>query len=426
MPKLIDVGNAQQVRGCLRLTGGIVDLETGSIDGYSMGFVREDAGTDGRPVLELARRSACPLGSLVCVPDHSDMQAEFYEPHEFHGDELMVAVFTKDAWNGEGTGNEIFVNPFCASGWNALRRIALTDDDAAPAAAAWVEELTILLDRVSAALEEDPAADLPDGLVAWMLCCRMADQIEVGALPTGIDYDMLSRYCAAAEIRRRICLISEGNRADPVRPLAELLGDLADRMEIDPGSRFRSVAITSAAQGEGGGDISTISRRNDSLVRRLFAGLTMTPVEQICCGVAPRDCHGQIVERLTAVGADGEAHNAGWREQVSAVVTNILEDTFGRAYRPRVAIREIAGNDILTVGDFAGCYVYSWPSTDRKVLFELEGQGQAFPMVDPSECPSPAELAGKMREYGQLLARSNEPEAVLAGDHRPADGPVAP
>lgn len=427
MPKQIDLADAQRVRDCLRLKGGLVDLETGSIDGCSMGFVREDAGTDGRPVLELARRSGCPPGSLVCVPDHSDMQAEFYEPREFHGNELMVAVSTKDAWDGEGSEIQIPVNPFCASGWNALRRIALTDDDSAPAAAEWVDELTILLDRVSAALEEDPAADLPDGLIAWMLSCRMADQIELGALQTGIDYDMLSRYCAAAEIDRAIGLITEGNRIDPVRPLAELLGDLADRMETDPGSRFRSIAIRSAAQGDHGGVIES-SRRNDILVRRLFASLTRTPVEQIRCGVAPRDCHGRIIDRLTAAGADGQANNDGWREQVSAVVMNILEDAFGRAYRPQVSIREIAGNDILTVEDFAGCYVYSWPSADRNVLFELDGRGQAFPMVDPSECPSPAELAGRMREYGHLLGRRNlpGPGPVPAGEHRPTDGPVAP
>ena len=435
MPRQIDLKDSEQLPPQLRLEGCLVDPETGDEFECWMDFIRESGNHQDNQLLELARRYDCIPGSLLCVPKDDDQRPEIWVPHEFHGPDFMLTVTTRYADVPDGEERpEIRVDPFTVTGWDALRTLALTDDQAAPAAMAWVTEINALLTRVGAALEVNSEADLSTGLVAQFLCCRIADRVEVAELPTGIDYDMVTRYCAASQLRRELAQFSgslalagadhdhETGPLDhairvqaeqpPERGLAEILGhDVAARMGVDSGSRFRGMFMKDAASASAA---STLSRRNDTLVRRLFAPLTRTPVEQIICGLAPPEVHETISVRLqeSAEGRGGPALldsvESHWLRQVAAECRNILADVFGGSYRPEVDMWDIDGHDIMVVKDFGGCYVYSWPSADRNVVFAPDGE-VAIPMVDPSECPTAEELTQLNQQVARVYMMMAEP-----------------
>lgn len=413
MPKQIELEHARQLPAVLKLEGCLVNPATGAQEECHMDFIRDSGGAQDRQLAELARLYGCPPGSLLCVPKDSDQLPELYEPGEFHGPGFMLHVTTADVLEADGEAEAdteaavLRVDPFTVVGWDTLRQVALSEHESAVVAAAWVEEINALLNRVGSELENDPDADVPAGLVAQFLCCRIADRVEVAELPAGLDYDMVTRYCAASELRRRIALVSGEDPENPAERLEEILGpELAGQMRVDTGSRFRSVIVGLAA---GDSRAAEFSRRNDALVRRLFASLTRTPVEEISCGFAPRDAHEEISNRLDDAAVDGDGAGrgdlgrSGWMPQVAAETRNILEDVFGRSYQPQVDLWEIGGNDIILVRDFASAYVYSWPSADRNVVFAPEGE-VAIPMIDPSECPTPEGLAELQQELGRRVS----------------------
>ena len=410
----IELNDLPRLPDRLALEGCLTDPETGEIHECRMAFVSEDE----PELLELARQYDVPVGSLLTVPARMDRIAEFHEPAEFHGPAFILTVTTRDMQREDPDRPTIAVDPFSAVGWETLRRLAVTDDELAGQAAAWVQEINLLHDRVEAAIEEDPAADLPPGMVAWMLCCRIADRVDVEELPEGLDYDMVARHCAAAEIDRKIALL-EGRPqdGDPLTELTGILGpEVAAEMRMAPGSRFRAGFVQGAAAD---GPLRDISRRNDTLVRRLFSRMTRTPVEQITCGTASRELHGNVCACLEAAVAEERdpagSGDPGWKEEVAGEIRNLLEDVFGRAYDPQVKLWEVRGNDVLTVRDLQGTHLYSWPVSDRNPVFVPEGEA-GIPMIDPALCPDPEALAAKREHLVQLLigqpAAGNDPEAA--------------
>ncbi len=405
----------------LRLEGRLMDPDTGTWREHWMAFFREDV-----PALAgLAREHGIPMGSLLVVPKPDEAGgkpgrlAKYFEPGELLAPACMIAVETRNACADGPDRPAIRVDPFTVSGWDALRRLAVTDDAAAPAAEGWVDEINNFRDRIEAELEERPASGLPGELVSFVLCCQIVDRVEVAELPAGFDYDMVTRYCVAAQLDRQIALLEDRPLPDPApgnrRGIESMVGDdIAGQMMTGDGALVRAALVRNAS----GAEMSferDFSRRNDTLVRRLFSRLTRTPVEQISCGLAPKGMFEPICSKLdqeagAAAPREGPGAESGagdWKQEIAAEIRNVLLDVFGGTHATQARLWEIRGQDVLAVQDFAGSYVYSWPSSDRNVVYVPEGEA-AIPMIDPESCPGPEELAAKQERFATLLLAPGE------------------
>ena len=374
-------------------------------------------------LLALAESNGCPQGSLICKPIEPGEDTVIVTPDEFFNLETMIEARTRadiGERDQEGRLPEVTVNPFSVGGWDTLRRLAVTDEVGAEEAAAWVDGLNRMMNRTEARIDADGAdAGLPPGQVTMQLCCQIADRVDPEELPVNIDYDLLTRFCVREQLQEAIAAAAPAPPAPPRHTALELLG--ADRtagIKFATGARHRSMLISAA--GDRASLLAPYARRNDALVRRIFAPMTRTPVEKIAAAMLSTEAWDAMNEKIARYEADRGPDPAAlgiaepWQQQVAHEASRILGDVFGGGYRPEVNLHVIGEHDLLMVRDHEGHYLYTWPSRDRQVLFAPD-EGVQIPMINPDEYPGDEELAGLRND---LSRRMQELAEIGAAEER--------
>lgn len=355
-------------------------------------------------------------------------------PSELHGLDMVAELDVLLEVQEPVSGRPMEVDPFTIGGWEALRAVAQEDGnpDAAPASA-WVEELNRLHADIDARM--DPSRperpwDVPPALASVALGRSMSERILIREtdVPPGVDHDALCRHAIGLEQEREIRMLS-GNRnggrsALPVRIGEELQEQHG--LQFLSGASVRAPALVAASSG-GHPIHRQRARQTDALIRRVFAPLTQVPPEEMTVGRMPKESaawfRSEMEEgALADVTRRLEPERMGWLRAVQEEIRLTLLDAFGPSYRPEITFYESAGHDVLLTVDHESACIYSWPTTERQLLFERDGR-PSVAIVDPDRCPSSLDLADQRRRIAELTEGLRQMHTLSFGPMPSPDDP---
>lgn len=209
----------------------------------------------------------------------------------------------------------------------------------------------------------------------------------------GISDTEMVRYFQGVSLRNQISALDSGHpdasqsRTSHADLLAGMEGTAA------PGAIFRNIGSIRNSLTFG-----RTAHANDVMVRNIFGAMTNTPIEELSVSMMSVPGVNALRENLA-----GHRLTGDWVEAIEAHVHAVLQNgpiavngVGEMGYRFNIELYEHSGRDILLVTDSSNTrdgngYAYSWPSTDRHLVAEFNGQN--FATISPEAVPSEEEIA---------------------------------
>lgn len=216
---------------------------------------------------------------------------------------------------------------------------------------------------------------------------------EYADVRLGVSDTEMARYFQGVSLRNQITNIDNGHpdAAQSRTSHADLLAGI--EAVAAPGAKFRDIGGA-----RGSFAFARTAHANDVLVRNIFGAMTNTPNEELSVSMMSTPALNQLRQTL-----NGHRLTGDWVDAIEGHVTDVLRNgpvavngVGEMGYRFNIELYEHSGRDILLVTDASNTregngYAYSWPSVDRHLVAEFNGQN--FATISPEAVPSEAEVA---------------------------------
>jgi len=184
----------------------------------------------------------------------------------------------------------------------------------------------------------------------------------LGAGARAIDEHVQRNIQTAFRLREHIAEI-QPDHPDAMRPTS---GPLTDIKQILSDMMGHTNVVSGASLTYSGNNAR--SRGLDAIQRKTFAAITTIPVEKLSCAMVQPDACQQLQAALA-----GDRVDQAWADLVFATLRRNFSQIPGLGgYNPEMQAFRKDGNDILTVKDFSGHKIYSWPSNTARPIQDIE------------------------------------------------------